>query len=113
MTARHPRRTAFLMAAATGCLVTVGLVRPGVAQDETAVEEVSGRVYVDANGNGSLDSGEQPLTGVRVTDSMGFAVSGDDGGYTIRITPDPQIPYAPARVVSVSWPSGYWPSGPW
>lgn len=111
---RNKRRIGvFLVAAATNCVVTVGLDPSGVAQEETAVEQVSGRVYVDANGNGRLDSGEHPLTGVRITDSMGFAVSGDDGGYTIRITPDPQIPYAPARVVSVSWPSGYWPSGPW
>lgn len=81
--------------------------------EETAVELVSGRVYVDANGNGSFDTGERPLTGVRVTDSVSFTASGDDGGYTIRIAADPQIPFAPARVVSVSWPSGFWPSGPW
>lgn len=112
MTARSagPSRVALL---ALACCLAAARLRASAAERETAVEQVSGRVYVDANGNGRFDTGEQPLTGVQITDSVGFATTGDDGGYTIRISPDPQIPYAPARVVSVSWPSGYWPSGPW
>ena len=58
-----------------------------VAAEETAVEQVSGHVYVDANGNGRRDAGEQPLTGVRVTDSVGFASTGDDGAYTVTTDP--------------------------
>jgi len=106
-----PRPAAFrpMLMLAACCLTAAGLV----AEEETAVEQVSGHVYVDTNGNGRRDAGEQPLTGVRVTDSVGFTSTGDDGAYTIRISPDPQIPYAPARVVSVSWPSGFWPSGAW
>jgi len=50
-----------------------------VAAEETTVEQVSGHVYVAASWSGRRDAGEQPLTGVRVTDSVGFASTGDDG----------------------------------
>lgn len=74
---------------------------------------VRGVVYLDANGNGMRDAGEKPLEGVRVTDGVCFTASGVDGAYEITVEPDRVITYAGARVVSVCWPSGTWPTGPW
>jgi len=74
---------------------------------------VGGRVFLDANANGRLDEGEKGLAGVAVTDSVIFVTTGDDGSYTIKVSPDPLIPYRPSQVVSVSWPSGKWPTGAW
>ena len=74
---------------------------------------VSGHVYQDANGNGSFDPGEKGIPGVRVTDGVGFATSGADGTYTIRIGHDPDLPLRPAQTLGVCWPSGLWPAGPW
>lgn len=85
-------------------------------QAETApspAESVSGMVFLDANNNGSPDSGEKGLAGIRVTDGVNFAVSGSDGTYTLRMADDYMIPYRPARTVSACWPSGKWPSGRW
>lgn len=102
-----PCRAALLCAAAA-CAATVAL-----AAEETSVPRVSGTVFIDANGDGKLDAGEKPLTGIRVTDSVGFVTTDDQGRFAIDIADDIQIPYAPARVVSVSWPSGFWPTGRW
>lgn len=76
-------------------------------------QTVSGTVYFDANGNGKRDSGENGLAGMRVTDSVNFVVTGQDGSYSIDVAEDTEIPYKPARVVSLSWSSGKWPSGSW
>jgi len=84
-------------------------LRVNAADDEV----VSGRVYLDANGNGKFDSGEKGLAGIRITDSVNFVTTGEDGSYTITVADDPEIPYRPSRVVSVSWPGGKWPSGAW
>lgn len=102
-------------AAALIVVAVAAMARLAGAEDaaETAVERVSGTVFLDANRNGSQDAGEPPLVGVRVTDSVGFVVTDDQGRFTIEIADDVQIPYAPARVVSVSWPAGYWPTGRW
>ncbi|NDH64688.1 MAG: hypothetical protein EBY18_24250, partial [Alphaproteobacteria bacterium] len=89
-------------------------IRLAIADDlETAVDRVSGIVYLDANANGQCDAGEKPLAGIRITDSIGFVMTDDQGRFTIQIAADVQTPYAPARVVSMSWPSGFWPSGRW
>lgn len=98
-------RTLAIMA----CLI-IGLQ----AQAETSSpESVSGKVFLDANGNGALDPGEKGLADIRVTDGVNFAVSGNDGTYNLRIADDYMIPYRPARTVSTCWPSGKWPSGRW
>jgi len=83
------------------------------AEGPPAVESVSGRVFLDANANGLLDDGEKGIAGVAVTDSVNFVTTASDGSYTIKIADDPVIPYKPARVVSLSWPSGKWPTGAW
>jgi len=69
---------------------------------------VSGRVWVDRNGNKKFDSGEG-LIGARVTDGVDFVPVDSTGAYSITIKPDPVIPYTPSRTVSVSWPDGVWP----
>ena len=86
----------------------------GVLQAQAAeVDTVAGRVYLDANGNGQFDAGEKGLPGIRVTDSVNFVSTAGDGSYTIRVAEDPEIPWRPGRVVSLSWPGGQWPSGAW
>ncbi|MCE5276956.1 MAG: metallophosphoesterase [Planctomycetaceae bacterium] len=95
------------------CIVVLScLMVWSVARGE-APAVVKGVVFLDANANGKRDDGEKGLSGVRVTDGVGFAVTGDDGAYSITIAPDRVLTYAGARVVSVSWPSGMWPSGQW
>jgi hypothetical protein len=44
---------------------------------------ISGVVWLDANGNGQLDEGEQPLTDVRVVTGSGRDTLTDDKGYFI------------------------------
>lgn len=86
---------------------------PGPEVEAGAPATVEGAVFLDANGNGALDAGEKGLPGIRVTDSVDFTATGEDGAYRITIAADPQIPYKPSRVVSASWPSGKWPTGAW
>jgi len=74
---------------------------------------VSGRVFLDRNGNGRPDPDERGLPGIRVTDGVEFAVTDATGAYTLTLGADYMIPYRPARTVSVCWPSGQWPTGRW
>lgn len=106
----NPRRTAPWLLT-FGLFLSTGL--RAAEQAPAAVETVTGRVFLDANANGRLDEGEKGLAGVAVTDSVNFVTTGDDGSYTIKVADDPVIPYKPARVVSISWPSGKWPTGAW
>lgn len=65
---------------------------------------VSGLVYVDANGNGACEAGEQPLAGVLVSDG-GQVVSTDARGrYVLPLSQT-------GTLVRLSIPSGYWPAG--
>jgi len=80
---------------------------------EPAPETVRGKVFLDANRNGALDPGERGVAGVSITDGIGFVVTAADGSYSITPADDPEIPHKPARVVSLSWPSGKWPTGQW
>ncbi|MCE5279567.1 MAG: hypothetical protein ABFD92_11430 [Planctomycetaceae bacterium] len=81
--------------------------------NEKAPAAVEGVVFLDANANGKRDAGEKGLAGVGVNDGMHFAVTGEDGAYTLTLVPDPAIPWNPARCVSMTWPSNYWPTGKW
>ena len=72
-------------------------------------DTIHGRVMLDANGNGKLDPGDKGLANVLVSDGIQFVRTGADGSYTLKIADDPLIPYRPAQVVSVCWPSGVWP----
>ncbi len=95
-----------------GCGLGVLPCLPASAAD-TAPDTISGKVYLDANGNGAPDPGETGIAGIRVTDGVNFAVTGADGTYTIKLADDYMIPCRAARTVSVSWPTGKWPSGRW
>lgn len=94
-------------------LVPFSLLGVALPAQTTAVDTVSGHVYQDSNGNGKLDPGEQGISGVRVTDGVGFVTSGADGTYTIRIGADPTVPQRSAQTLGVCWPTGLWPCGPW
>lgn len=55
---------------------------------------VTGLVFLDLNGNGKFDAGEQPLPGVRVVVGPAFAFSGADGAYHVWDV----LPYEPVPV---------------
>lgn len=74
---------------------------------------VRGRVMLDANRNGKIDADEKGLAGIAVSDGVNFVTTGADGSFTIDVADDPVIPYQPAQVIAVSWPSGYWPASLW
>ena len=76
-------------------------------------EMVQGKVFLDANGNGKLDAGEEGIAGVRVTDSITFVKTAADGSYAIEVSADPLFPQKGSQVISLSWPSGKWPTGKW
>jgi len=94
-------------------ILTAAMAAGLTAAEVTAPEVVAGRVFLDANGNGTLDEGEKGIPGVRVTDGVDFVTTGGDGAYSIRIGADPTIPARSAQTVGVCWPTGTWPVGPW
>jgi hypothetical protein len=67
---------------------------------------VTGRVYLDANGNGKYDSGEAPIPGVRIVVGPGFATSDSSGDYRVWDV----LPYQPTQVTvdSLSLASPLW-----
>jgi len=67
---------------------------------------VTGRVFLDANGNGRFDRGEQPLAGVRVVVGPTFDFSDANGAYHVWDV----LPYEPAQVMvdSASLSSPLW-----
>jgi hypothetical protein len=56
---------------------------------------VSGRVFLDVNGNGRFDPGEEPIPGVRVVVGSGYAESDARGEYRVWDV----LPYEPTQVV--------------
>jgi predicted phosphodiesterase len=67
---------------------------------------ISGRVFLDANGNGVFDAGEQGVAGCVVSDERAFARSDDEGCYQLT------FPAGPAVVFVVNAP-GTWPAAGW
>jgi hypothetical protein len=67
---------------------------------------VTGRVYLDENGNGKFDRGEAPLAGVRVIVGPVFTVSDSNGAYRVWDL----LPYEPTAVTvdSASLASPLW-----
>lgn len=78
---------------------------------DAVVATVTGRVMLDANNNGKLDTGDKGLADVVVSDGIQFVRTAADGSYTLTFADDPLIPYKPAQVLAVCWPSGVWPAG--
>ncbi len=75
--------------------------------------EAVGRVFLDADGDGSFSPGDEPLADVPVTDGVGFAATGADGRYALQLGRDPLLGEASGPIVSVCFPSGTWPGGAW
>jgi hypothetical protein len=74
---------------------------PGVAR-----AGVSGRVFLDADGDGKYDAGEEAIPGVRVVVGPGFAMSDSSGDYRVWDL----LPYEPTQVTvdSASLASPLW-----
>ena len=81
---------------AWGVIVALTVTLSAVA---VQAETVEGIVFVDLNGNGSLDSHEVGLPGVTVSDGAAVSQTGDDGRF--QISPDDA-----ARFIFISTPSG-------
>lgn len=75
--------------------------------DETVgAKRASGTVFWDDNANGVMDPGERGAGGVRLKAGWTMVATGEDGRYTVA-SDEPFI------VVSLSFPSGTRPTGPW
>lgn len=110
--AMNRKRSVILRALPLFLLLGIGFA--GSLSCQAADERiVRGRVIEDANGNGRLDSDEQGMPGIVISDGVQFVKTGKDGSYELKVAPDPMIPYRPAQVIAMSWPSGSWPSVPW
>ncbi|MBI5684369.1 MAG: metallophosphoesterase [Verrucomicrobia bacterium] len=67
---------------------------------------ISGRVFLDANGNGAFDAGEPGVAGCVVSDERASARSDGEGRYQLT------LPAGPAAVFVVNAP-GTWPAARW
>ncbi len=70
---------------------------------------VAGRVYVDSNANGALDTTEPGLAGVLVTDGAAVSRSDADGRFSFRFD---MASDTHCRFVVITRPSGYRSTGP-
>jgi hypothetical protein len=84
-------------------------IRAGEPVQQPAVETVTGRVLLDVNYNGKADEHDKGVANVLVSDGIQFVRTAADGSFTLKFADDPLIPYKPAQVISVCWPSGVWP----
>ena len=78
--------------------VLIALLLPGLVLAGT----VSGRVFIDANGDGAWQQGEEALAGALVSDGASIVATGQDGSYSLQAGDGPQA-------VFVVNPSGTWP----
>lgn len=60
----------------------------------------TGKVFVDANGNGRYDKGEKCLAGVAVSDGLNVVKTDSKGGFTLN-------GYEKTRFIFITTPSGY------
>lgn len=66
----------------------------------TATAQIHGRVYVDSNRNGAMDSGERPAKSVAVSDGRNVVSTDAEGVFELPSNAD-------ARFVFITTPSGY------
>lgn len=93
-------------------ILSIGLTTPAFGDQKPKLDPVAtvtGRVMMDTNGSGKLDAGDKGLGDVLVSDGIQFVRTAADGSFTLKLADDPLIPYKPAQVISVCWPSGTWP----
>ncbi len=76
----HALKTQFSQFA--GLAFACGLAFPSFASVAT------GHVFVDGNANGSFDAGEQPISGVRVSNGLDIATTDANGRYELPIEGD-------------------------
>lgn len=89
-----------LTALATVLLImAVAFISGTVSQDDTDLQKARGVVFHDANGNRKFDSGEKPLSGVRISNGEEIVKTNADGKYEIAVTDD--------TIVFVIKPSGW------
>ncbi|MCX6897972.1 MAG: metallophosphoesterase [Verrucomicrobia bacterium] len=67
---------------------------------------ITGRVFLDTNGNGAFDAGEKAVAGCVVSDERAFARSDDEGRYQLTLSAGPAV------VFVVNAP-GTWPAARW
>ncbi len=91
------------------CLTAGEQIRADESAKGIPVTTVKGRVILDVNRDGKRNENEKGIPDILVSDGVRFVRTAADGSYTIEIADDPLIPYRPARVLAVSWPSGLWP----
>src|ERR1039457_6405976 len=84
-----------------GVLLTVVLLAPEASRAQRG--EISGVVFIDANGNGVRDSGERGVANVAVSNQDAVVVTDASGRY--------RLPRGPNGVVFVSVPEGYRAAG--
>ncbi|HKW46425.1 MAG TPA: metallophosphoesterase [Gemmatimonadaceae bacterium] len=70
-----------------------------LALTAASAQQVTGSVYVDANGNGKRDSNERGIAGVAVSNQDTVVTTDASGAF--------RIPRGPSNVVFVSVPDGY------
>jgi len=102
----------------TGSMTNGGSASIEFGVSSSAMGKVTGKVYVDANRNGALDSGESGIADVwvAVTRDAGITVSGyaytdASGNYQIN-APANDPPHTQAYSVYTVPPTGYFPTGP-
>ncbi len=98
-----------LLAPLVVAIFHVTSIRAGELAKQAVVETITGRVMLDANASGKLDDGDKGLPNVLVSDGIQFVRTAADGSFTLKVANDPLIPYKPAQVISVCFPSGVWP----
>jgi hypothetical protein len=76
-----------------------------LAPQANAQRTIHGQVFNDANGNGTLDSGEQPVPGVVVSNQNEVATTDATGRY--------RLPAGEKTLVFVSVPTDWQSSGAW
>jgi len=74
---------------------------------------VTGRVFLDADGDGRRGPGERGIAGVRITDGVQFVRSDTEGTYRIDARVDPLVPPGGRPILSVCFPTGCWPTAGW
>jgi hypothetical protein len=96
------------------CLcLTVSVLAAGDSDQPEAGVVVTGRVFVDVDGDGEFGQGDVAARGAAVTDGLRFAEVDKDGEYRIEARVDPLLGKGGKPIVSVSFPDGTWPSGKW
>jgi hypothetical protein len=83
-----------------------GLAAGLFAATAASAGTLTGRVFLDANGNGAFDAGEKGVAGCVVSDEHAFARSNDDGRYQLT------LPAGPAVVFVINAPDT-WPASRW